>query len=123
MWLTPLDRSPVAKYEKTFEGDLDPFVVDVDASIIDASATANLVDSSDVMVGATQVAVRVYERYSAFGGSRVSLNVTAAACDGWVFVSAITSGGSQGMILKINTISEDAFLQSAVDAIEAAAGS
>ena len=117
MWLTPLDRSPVAKYEKTFEGDLDPFVVAVDASIIDASATANLVDSSDVMVGATQVAVRVYERYSAFGGNRVSLNVSVLAVGEQLSVSAIASGGSTAMFWKVNTVSEESFLQKAINAI------
>jgi hypothetical protein len=112
----------VAKYEKSFEGDLDQFLVAVHASIVDQSATASIVDSSDVMVGATRVAVRVYERYSSFGGNRVSLNLTAAASDGWVFASAIASGGSKAMFFKINTAGEESFLQSAIVAIEAAAG-
>jgi hypothetical protein len=43
----------VAKYEKTFEGDLDPFLAAVDASLKDQSVTATIIDSSDVMVGAT----------------------------------------------------------------------
>lgn len=112
----------MAKYEKTFEGDLDQFLVAVDASVVDQSATASIVDSSDVMVGATRVAVRVYERYSSFGGNRVSLNLTTAACDGWVFASAITSGGSRAMFLKVNTAGEESFLEAAIVAIDAAAG-
>jgi hypothetical protein len=112
----------VAKYEKTFEGELDQFLLAVDASIVDQSATASVVDSSDVMVGATRVAVRVYERYSGFGGNRVSLNLTAAASEGWVFASAITSGGSQAMFFKINTAGEDSFLEAAIVAIQTAAG-
>jgi hypothetical protein len=122
MWLTPWIGARVAKYEKSFEGDLDQFLPAVDASIVDQSATASIVDSSDVMVGATRVAVRVYERYSSFGGNRVSLNLTAAACQGWVFVSAITSGGSQAMFLKINTAGEESFLDAAIVAIQTAMG-
>jgi len=112
----------MAKYEKTFEGDLDTFLAAVDASIVDQSATASIVDSSDVMVGATRVAVRVYERYSSFGGNRVSLNLTTGACDGWIFVSAITSGGSQAMFFKINTLGEESFLEAAIVAIQTATG-
>ena len=112
----------MAKYEKTFEGDLDQFLSAVGASIVDQSATASVIDSSDVMVGATRVAVRVYERYSSFGGNRVSLNLTAAACEGWVFVNAIASGGSQAMFFKINTAGEESFLDAAIVAIQTATG-
>lgn len=112
----------MAKYEKTFEGDLDEFLAAVDASIVDQSVTASITDSSDVMVGTTRVAVRVYERYSSFGGNRVSLNLTAGACDGWIFVSAISSGGSQAMFFKINTVGEESFLEAAIVAIQTATG-
>ena len=112
----------MAKYEKTFEGDLDPFLAAVDASLKDQSVTATIIDSSDVMVGATRVAVRVYERYSSFGGNRVSLNLTAAACEGWVFASAITSGGSQSMFFKVNTAGEESFLEAAIVAIQTTTG-
>ena len=55
-------------------------------------------------------AVRVYERYSAIGGNRVSMNVTLVGEGDHLFLSAITSGGSQAMFFKINTWGEDAFL-------------
>lgn len=45
------------------------------------------------------------------GGNRVSLNVTLFQVgDGPVELSAITSGGSQAMFFKINTLGEEAFL-------------
>ena len=43
-------------------------------------------------------------------GNRVSLNVTLFGLNDIVHVSAITSGGSQAMIFKINTFGEEAFL-------------
>ena len=55
--------------------------------------------------------MRVFERYSYMGGNRVSLNVTLFQVgDGPVELSAITSGGSQAMFFKINTLGEEAFL-------------
>ena len=65
---------------------------------------------SDYVSGRVRVAVRVYERYSALGGNRVSLNLTLVGEDGRIFVSAITSGGSQAIFFKINTLGEGAFL-------------
>ena len=62
------------------------------------------------MQGAFRCAVRVYERYSWTGGNRVSLSMTLAGSQGEYFLSAITSGGSQGVFLKLNTFGEDAFL-------------
>ena len=54
--------------------------------------------------------MRVYERYSVVGGNRVSLNLTLAGEGEDLFLSAITSGGSQAMLFKINTWGEEAFL-------------
>ena len=53
----------------------------------------------------------VVHRYSAMGGNRVSLNITLFQNgNGPVKLSAITSGGSQAMLFKINTFGESAFL-------------
>jgi hypothetical protein len=61
--------------------------------------------------------VRVYERYSALGGNRVSLCISVLAVGTEMSISAITAGGSQAMFWKLNTFGESAFLQRAVDAI------
>ena len=61
--------------------------------------------------GSTRCSVRVFERYSALGSNRVSLNVTLfQGADGTIHLSAITSGGSQAVFFKINTFGEEAFL-------------
>ena len=45
------------------------------------------------------------------GGNRVSLNVTLFQNgNGPVYLSAITSGGSQAVFMKFNTFGEEAFL-------------
>ena len=55
--------------------------------------------------------LRVFERYSYFGGNRLSLNLTLfQAGNGPVQLSAITAGGSEAVFFKVNTIGEEAFL-------------
>ena len=63
-------------------------------------------------------AVRVYERYSALGSNRVSMAVTLVGNGKNLFLSAITSGGSQAMLFKINTWGEGAFLDTLVEVVE-----
>ena len=55
-------------------------------------------------------AVRVYERYSWTGGNRLSMSLTLFGSGSELQLSAITSGGSNAMFFKMNTIGEDAFL-------------
>ena len=69
-------------------------------------------------MGPVRCAVRVYERYSALGGNRVSMAVTLLGNGQELFLSAITSGGSQAMLFKINTWGEGAFLDTLIDAAE-----
>ena len=62
--------------------------------------------------------MRVFERYSAMGGNRVSMNVTLVGKGEELFLTAITSGGSQAVFWKVNTMGEEAFLQTLIDAME-----
>lgn len=79
--------------------------------ILNSSMSATLEASSDFKAPTARCSVRVFERYSWFGGNRVSLNVTLFQADnGPIRVSAITSGGSQAVFSKINTVGEEAFL-------------
>lgn len=70
------------------------------------------------MANGIRCAVRVYERYSMAGSNRVSLNVTLIGNGGELFISAITSGGSQAVFFKINTIGEETFLNRLVEIVE-----
>jgi hypothetical protein len=62
--------------------------------------------------------VRTYERYSAFGGNRVSLTFSILAVGGQIAVSAITAGGSEAMFFKLNTVGEETFLDKAIKALD-----
>ena len=101
----------MAKMEKTLNGDFDEILNRIETGIMRGSVSASLEDSSDFTSGSTRCAVRVFERYSALGSNRVSLNVTLfQGTDGIIHLSAVTSGGSQAMFFKINTFGEEAFL-------------
>ena len=108
----------MAKYERQLAGDFQTFVDWLHAQILRASSSGALEDSSDILLGDVRVAVRVYERYSMAGGSRVSMNVTVVGRGKDLYVSAITSGGSQAVFFKINTIGEETFLETCRSAVE-----
>lgn len=101
----------MAKLEKELWNDFDGLLERIENEIINGSSTASLEDSSDFVDGEARCSVRVFERYSAMGSNRVSMNVTLFQCgNGPVRISAITSGGSQAMVFKVNTFGEKAFL-------------
>ena len=102
----------MAKYERRFHGDFDAALAKIHDAVINGSYSASYEDGSDYVSGDFRCAVRVYERYSAMGGNRVSLSVTLAGSGEALFLSAITSGGSQAMFLKVKTWGESAFLDS-----------
>lgn len=108
----------MAKYERHFRGNFDTVLQCVHDGILSGSYSASYEDGSDFSGGGARCAVRVYERYSAMGGNRVSLNVTLAGVGEELFLSAITSGGSQAMFFKINTFGEEAFLDCLREIVE-----
>lgn len=101
----------MAKLEQTIQGDFDATLRKITDGIVNGSLSASLEESSDFRTSQARCSVRVFERYSYMGGNRVSLNVTLFQTgDGPVHLSAITSGGSQAMFFKMNTLGEEAFL-------------
>ena len=100
----------MAKLEQHVRGNFDSVLDRVHRAVMDSGVSADFEDGSDWSSGGVRCAVRVYERYSALGGNRVSMNVTLVGEGDRLFLSAITSGGSQAMFFKINTWGEDAFL-------------
>ena len=100
----------MAKYERRFQGNFDAALDRLHGEILNGSITASYEDGSDYFANGVRCAVRVYERYSMAGGNRLSLTITLLGQGNSLFLSAIAAGGSQGMFLKINTWSEEAFL-------------
>lgn len=108
----------MAKYESRIKGDFDALLAAIEDGILKGSFSASLEDGSQYENNGIRCAVRVYERYSMMGGNRVSMNITLLGKDDELFVSAITSGGSQAVFFKINTIGEQAFLDSIIGIVE-----
>ena len=101
----------MAKLEHTVGGSFRHILSKIENGILSGSMSATLEDSSDFRSGDARCSVRVFERYSYFGGNRVSLSVTVFQNgDDPIRISAITSGGSQAVFFKVNTVGEEAFL-------------
>ena len=96
----------------------DDILADDNDGVLNGSASASCEDGSDYRSGDFRCAVRVYERYSWTGGNRVSLSMTLAGRGEELFLSAITSGGSQAMFFKVNTWGEEAFLDTLLDVLQ-----
>ena len=108
----------MAKMEKVLKGDFKAILSVIEDGILRGSATASLEDSSDFSGGGSHCSVRVFERYSMLGSNRVSMSVTLfQGGDDLIYLSAITSGGSQAMFMKLNTFGEEAFLEKLEDVL------
>lgn len=102
----------MAKFEKTLNEDFKTLLDRIEKGILNGSISASLEDSSDFVCGDARCSVRIFERYTVMGGNRVSLSVTLFQNgDSPIHLSAITSGGSQAVFVKINSWGEEAFLQ------------
>ena len=101
----------MAKLEQTLRGNFSQILRNIENGILSSSISASLEESSDFYDNGARCSVRVFERYSYFGGNRLSMSITLFQNgDGPIRLSAVTSGGSQAIFFKINTWGEDAFL-------------
>lgn len=106
----------MAKLERTLQGNFEEFVQKIEDGILNGSMSASLEDKSEFYSGDARCCVLVFERYSYIGNNRVSMNVTLFQnADDQIYLSAITSGGSQAVFFKINTWGEEAFLDKLIE--------
>ncbi|MFL6108967.1 MAG: DUF6054 family protein [Marmoricola sp.] len=112
----------MSHYECDLTGNVETLVAHLDSTIIAGSVSANVEDGADRRIGDARMVVRVYERYSAMGGNRVSLSIAVLAVGTQLAVTAITSGGSQAVFWKVNTFGEEAFMDKAKQALGSFAG-
>ena len=110
----------MAKLERRLNGRFYDILNRIERGITDSSISASLEEASDFTSGDARCSVRVFERYSYMGGNRVSLSVTLFQPDASspVFLSGVTSGGSQAIFFKVNTFGEEAFLEKLADIID-----
>lgn len=101
----------MAKLVRTLNTDFSELLSRLESGILSSSLSALLEERCDWIGDHARCSVRVFERYSAFGGNRLSLTLTLfQEAGGPVSLCAITAGGSQAVFFKINTISEQSFL-------------
>ena len=108
----------MAKYEVRLHGDFDDTLRYIHEGILNASMSASFEDESYFQSAGVRCCVRVYERYSWTGGNRLSMTLTLVGDGEDLFLSAITSGGSQGMFFKFNTWGEEFFLDTLLELAE-----
>ena len=105
----------MAKYETVLKGDYNWFKKGIVNGILRTSSSASIEDKSDFVSqdGKVRCIVRV------FGDNRVSMTVTLFQDEtGDIHLSGITSGGSQAMFFKINTVGEETFLYKLRDVVD-----
>ena len=108
----------MAKYETRLHGDFDRVLNYLHDGILHGSMSASFEDESYVQFAGVRCCARVYERYSWSGGNRVSMRMTLAGRGQDLFLSAITSGGSQAMFFKAHTLGAEALLDTLRDVLE-----
>ena len=100
----------MAKIECELYGNFEDILAEFHCAVMDGSVSASFEDGSDIETSSMRCAVRTYERYSAFGGNRVSLSFTLIESEGRIFFTAISTGGSQAVFFKFDTVGEENFL-------------
>jgi len=108
----------MAKYERQLKGDFNSLLNTLDRAILSGSISASFQGGSDIAIGGVRCAVRVYERYSFIGSNRLAANITLLGSGDDLFLSVISSGGSQAVFFKINTWGESAFTDKIVKIVE-----
>lgn len=99
----------MAKYQRKIRGDFDKILKAIDEAVRIKSSTASLEDVADYYGNGVR---------SALGGNRVSMSVWLIGSDGEYTLTAITSGGSTGILFKVNTLGEKSFLNTIIETAE-----
>lgn len=107
----------MAKIESRLYGDFDQILADLHDAV-HTSISASLEGRSDLTVEDCRCAVRIYERYSALGGNRLTLNITLLQKKNQIYLIAVTAGGSSAMFFKVNTFGEESFLKTIQDVVQ-----
>ena len=108
----------MAKYTTTVGGSLNELVTYIKHNESRLGSTITLEEEITGTADSAKYWVGTYERYAVLGENRVSLNVMLIEYSEGVKAIATASGGSQAAFFKINTWSEDNFLNDFVSIIE-----
>ena len=102
----------MAMLERELTGSFDRVLDELHRGIMEGSATASCEEASDFTLGEVRCALRMYERYSAFGGNRVAMSLTLMGQGDRLHLTAMTAGGTLGEESFLDTLEE------AVDRLE-----
>ncbi len=108
----------MAKFEIELQGTFNDWVRWLDEDIPQMNVTSKLEEALDRVDETTKIAIRAYERYSAIGNNRLGLTVVLLESGGKLWMSAVTTGGSQAMFFKINTFGEESFINAFISKVE-----
>ena len=108
----------MAKYERRLSGDFNSLLNTLDHEILTGSISASFQGGSDFTIDDVRCTVRVYERYSWIGSNRLGANITLLGKGNDLFLSVISSGGSQAVFFKVNTWGESAFTDKIATIVE-----
>ena len=108
----------MAQYETSLTGGFDNLLDYIEEQVLRGSASASREGGASYEMEGVRCAVRVYERYSYWGGNRVSLNITLFGRNDDLHLTAVTAGGSTALLFKVNTWGEASFLNKFIKAIE-----
>ena len=100
----------MAKYKVSLSGNFDSIYNKIKKGILEGSLSASLEDEEIIRSEHMNIGILVFERYSYSGGNRLSLNVTIIEQNHSIQIIGISSGGSNGLFMKFNTLGEEAFL-------------
>ena len=104
----------MAKYELSLQTDFDEFVRSIKEGVEQRSSTISLEEESDISAENLRIHVVAYERYAFVGKNRSSLNLTFVGVDGTVHLIGTATGGSSAVFVKVNTWSEQSFLDTLI---------
>lgn len=100
----------MAKIERILSGDFDNLKGYIKSELPKESTTFSFEEEFEGVSNGRKYWVAACERYAALGGNRTSLNITLLEEEDGNHIMATGTGGSQGVFIKINTWSEELFL-------------
>lgn len=105
-------------YKKEVNKDINEVSHKIKEAFENMNLSSSLEGSIKEVVDSKIVELMVFERFSMFGSNRVSLSVMLIGDTYSTKIIMKASGGSQGAIFKINTLSESSFLNKAIKKLD-----
>ncbi len=107
----------MAKFERKVKGNYAQISSSLNSAVLNSGVSVNLVDSSRISVGDTEIMIRVYDKYYARNGNRASLTLTVAGNSDETYVSAIGAGGGSGTFFNFSWGAEGDFVETVASAM------